>query len=64
MKVLQLNGLPLEDLKISIKNNDDNIDYLYSLGYERRSGSVAYERNYITIEPFRKIFYQDNVKYS
>lgn len=47
-------------LSINIENNKSNLEMLKSLGYSKRSGSVAYTRPTIRLIPSMKWFWEDS----
>lgn len=51
----------IQDLKFSIPNSEENRKFLKGYRYIECSGSCAYDRKWLTVLPFKKTFYQDNV---
>lgn len=63
MTLEDIEGLDV-NMKISIPASRDAIDILIKEGFEKKSGSCAYVRSFITIYPFKKWFYEDTINWS
>lgn len=49
-----------EKLSFTIKNTKNNIYFLLKNGYQKRSGSISYNRNYIKVLPLKKMFWESS----
>jgi hypothetical protein len=51
------------ELRISIPNTKENISILKKNRYMQMCGSCAYKRPYLVIQPFKRIFWEDNIQW-